>query len=183
MEIMLELTVTVAENYMKECFYSADVPSELATNKMTVVAHHDKGDGLDPYVKGDHSSAYELASASSDGIDVALMTDGVAKLTDGVAFTSAANGTTGLRMTVENLFLSAVHVRARAPIPRPLTTQYNWESCTLLTRTLSQTTSFTEVFQIPLSTTRIAIRSRRGTPRRASTATRRSTTGSPWRRH
>ena len=149
---------------------------------MTVVAHSDKGVGLDLYVKGDHSTAYELASASSDGIDVALMTDGVAKLADVTAFTDAANGATGLRMTVENLFLSAVHVRARAPIPRPLTTQYNWESCTLLTRTLSHTTSFTGVFQI-LSTTRIAIRSRRGTPRRASTATRRSTTGSPWRRH
>ena len=162
MELILELTV--AENFMREAFYSQDVPSEVATNKMNLVANAAKATGLDLYVKGDHSTAYELGTAATDGIDIALMTGASGKLDNAVAFTSAATGITGLKMSVQSLFLSAVHVRARAPIPRPLTTQYNWEACTLLTRTLTTTQSFTEVFQIPLSTTRIAIAARIATP-------------------
>ena len=121
MELIIELTV--AENFMREAFYSEDVPSELATNKMNlVVAADTAGGGLALNIKGDHSTAYEFIDDATDGIDIALMTGPSAKLTDGVAFTSAATGATGLKMSVQSLFLSGVHVRALGPIPRPVTT-------------------------------------------------------------
>ena len=149
-----QLELTVQNDMLKHMFYTQAVKRFSSHNCVTLTST-DTTAGGKVHVKGSvaSSTAAVLGADNGAGVTMPLATAAVAAITD-VASLSAGNG---LKVTITDIYLNLCVIQPRAPIPRPLSTQYSWTDMTLLTRTLQTSQNYTEVFTIPISTKQIAV--------------------------
>ena len=147
-----QLELTIAQDFKKRMLFSEAVQGAASSSSALLQALATKDSEVT--VKDDHSTVHGLTRASASAVGVLGVRFPVFK--DAIAaYANAAidtNDATGLYVSIENIYLNLSLIVPRAPIPRPLSTQYSFNACTLLTRSLSTSTDFTETFVVPIST-------------------------------
>ena len=140
------LELTIAQDFKKQMLYSEDVHPQPSHNTCTIAAK--VSDQITVAGNGDGAAAADLKTDEAAGVTFSLSTAAVAKLDNA---NINASGATGISVVVEEIYLSLCCIQPRAPIPRPLSTQYSWTDVTMLTRSMQNADVHTEVFTVPIS--------------------------------
>jgi len=140
------LEMTVAQDYLKRMFYSKPIDCAPSNNAVTLTSTG----ALALTALGSGASAQPAAFEAGGhhrSITVPLATAQV-----------AAIAVSNIGIEIEDIYLSLCYVNPRAEaIQRPLSFQLPYTGINLLTRTLTNGTTHTEMFTIPLATQMIAV--------------------------